>query len=679
MPSQPKKSTSSSKSASTTASKSYTKIDTDDPPNPQFIYGVPNDQAPVAIAIKVRPAKEDVCVSTLRQKASGQVTIKTDGKTESKYAFDYVFPMETDNHAIWASIVKPCVAKLLKGINSAVFAYGGTGSGKSFTMGFEKGGPDGQLQYAVTHLFKKLKEAKVELCVYMTFIEIYGCSPGTGNDNAHITDLLSKDKQKVTGFDQTRLLSMITHVLIKEPAAFFKTFDTANEKRQVGSQGLNSKSSRSHGIVQVMLAPKDFIKDVDKSMGDHRGFPKQPIPWAKMSVIDLAGSEPANLWYSKSDKALMHRYNEAVVINHGLGALKSCMSAMAGKAGAMGNKNSSMLTKILGDLLDKKTKGFLRVICTINPISKEGTVAALSKGTLEYAKEIKAIKIEPGVERDLIAMQKMMDGGAPPGVVTLGELKDRIAPHLGEVTPEMAQKRAQGTGKKTDSAPAYIYDNGCRYTGGWLGNLKHGKARMDWPDGATFEGEFANDHVVKGKFNHVNGDVYDGTFKDGMTSGTGKYNQADGSKYSGGWNEDKKHGKGKEEWTDGSKYEGSFVNGLKSGKGNNDFGNGCSYKGDFLDNMMHGKGKFVWPDKSYDGDWKNGMMHGKGIFLYPDGKVYEGQYKENVRHGKGKLKDPTTKTKYSGGWKDGKQHGEGYLENETGQKTKGKWSEGRRV
>lgn len=54
-------------------------------------------------------------------------------------------------------MVKPAVEATLSGINSTVFAYGQTGTGKTFTMAGEIGNPEleGMIPRAVNDIFSK--------------------------------------------------------------------------------------------------------------------------------------------------------------------------------------------------------------------------------------------------------------------------------------------------------------------------------------------------------------------------------------------------------------------------------------------------------------------------------------------------------------------------------------------
>ena len=66
------------------------------------------------------------------------------------------------------------------------------------------------------------------------------------------------------------------------------------------------------------------------------------------------------------------------------------------------------------------------------------------------------------------------------------------------------------------------------------GKLRHGKGRLDWP----------------------NGDFYEGEFKDGLRSGHGVYSCKGGKHtYEGGWRLGKRHGEGEENWPNGQKVQ----------------------------------------------------------------------------------------------------------------------------
>lgn len=51
------------------------------------------------------------------------------------FTFDTVFDEEADQETVYQAMVKPLVDRVKQGYNCTVFAYGQTGTGKTYTMG----------------------------------------------------------------------------------------------------------------------------------------------------------------------------------------------------------------------------------------------------------------------------------------------------------------------------------------------------------------------------------------------------------------------------------------------------------------------------------------------------------------------------------------------------------------
>ena len=80
--------------------------------------------------------------------------------------------------------------------------------------------------------------------------------------------------------------------------------------------------------------------------------------------------------------------------------------------------------------------------------------------------------------------------------------------------------------------------NGDIYEGNYKDDLMHGYGKMTWADGAVYEGNYKDD--VKygyGKMTWANGDIYEGNYKEGAEHGYGKYTWASGNTYEGNWYE----------------------------------------------------------------------------------------------------------------------------------------------
>lgn len=83
------------------------------------------------------------------------------------------------------------------------------------------------------------------------------------------------------------------------------------------------------------------------------------------------------------------------------------------------------------------------------------------------------------------------------------------------------------------------YQNGDRYTGGFLGGMRHGRGTYVHRSGDRYEGEFLNGkREGQGIYSYANGDVYVGAFRGDKKNGEGTYSYADGTKVSGVWQSD---------------------------------------------------------------------------------------------------------------------------------------------
>ncbi|MEI6810170.1 MAG: hypothetical protein WCN95_15740, partial [bacterium] len=83
------------------------------------------------------------------------------------------------------------------------------------------------------------------------------------------------------------------------------------------------------------------------------------------------------------------------------------------------------------------------------------------------------------------------------------------------------------------------YQNGDRYSGGFLAGLRHGRGLYLHRTGDRYEGEFLHGkRDGQGVYRYVNGDAYAGEFRDDRKHGRGVYTYVDGTKVSGVWEND---------------------------------------------------------------------------------------------------------------------------------------------
>ncbi|KAG0726958.1 Kinesin-like protein Klp61F [Chionoecetes opilio] len=112
-------------------------------------------------------------------------------KFSKTFTFDHVFGPDSKQIDVYKAVAKNSVEEVLNGFNCTIFAYGQTGTGKTFTMegerasnttSWEEDPMAGIIPRCVNHLFDELRMQKVEFTMRVSFLELY---------NEELFDLLS--------------------------------------------------------------------------------------------------------------------------------------------------------------------------------------------------------------------------------------------------------------------------------------------------------------------------------------------------------------------------------------------------------------------------------------------------------------------------------------------------------
>ena len=92
---------------------------------------------------------------------------------EQRYFFDRIYNQYVSTQQVYDGCIKHLIDSVIKGYNATVFAYGTTGSGKTYTMTGTQDTP-GIMYLIVEDMFKKIgqvKDKNFELRV--SYVEIY--------------------------------------------------------------------------------------------------------------------------------------------------------------------------------------------------------------------------------------------------------------------------------------------------------------------------------------------------------------------------------------------------------------------------------------------------------------------------------------------------------------------------
>nr|XP_034173389.1 kinesin-like protein Klp61F [Osmia lignaria]XP_034173390.1 kinesin-like protein Klp61F [Osmia lignaria] len=306
-------------------------------------------------------------------------------KYTKKFTFDKVFGPDSKQLEVYNVVVNPLVEEVLAGYNCTVFAYGQTGTGKTFTMEgidndpslhWQQDTPAGIIPRALSHLFDELRVLEVqEYSIRVSFLELY---------NEEIFDLLSPSDEaaKIRIYeDPTKKGSVIVHGLeemsIHNKTEVFKILQRGSEKRQTATTLMNAHSSRSHTIFSITIHIREYTLEGEEL-----------VKTGKLNLVDLAGSE--NIGKSG---AVDRRAREAGNINQSLLTLSRVITALVEKTPHVPYRESK-LTRLLQESLGGRTK--TSIIATVSPASIN---LEESLSTLDYAHRAKNITNRPEVNQ----------------------------------------------------------------------------------------------------------------------------------------------------------------------------------------------------------------------------------------------------------------------------------------
>ncbi|KAK8719425.1 hypothetical protein OTU49_014044, partial [Cherax quadricarinatus] len=282
---------------------------------------------------------------------------------EQKFAFERVFNESSSNEDVYEATTQDIIDTVLSGYNCSVFAYGATGAGKTFTM-LGKDDYPGIAFLTLMELYRRIEEIKDEkTCeVGISYIEVY---------NEMVRDLLEPGKPlNVQEAGRQVIIPGLSLHKPKNAEELMAMLAQGNRNRTQHPTDANAESSRSHAVFQVFVRQQDRVGNV-----------KSNVSIAKMSMIDLAGSERGAATGFRGA-----RFREGASINKSLLALGNCINALADGQRHIPYRDSK-LTRLLKDSLGGNCRSVM--IAAVSPAS---TTFEDTFNTLRYANRAKTIK-----------------------------------------------------------------------------------------------------------------------------------------------------------------------------------------------------------------------------------------------------------------------------------------------
>ncbi|EFQ26470.1 kinesin motor domain-containing protein [Colletotrichum graminicola] len=312
------------------------------------------------------------------------------GKEGGDYIYDNVFTTHDDNSRVYDCIAKRLVRRVMEGYHGTVFAYGMTGTGKTFSMQGTASSP-GVIPLAITDIFSYIRETPSrEFLLRVSYLEIYNerihdllsMSTGTGAGGQEEIKLREDSKRGVYA-------SPLKEEIVQSPTQLLRVIARGDQARRTASTQFNARSSRSHAVVQIVVESRERIPgNIGTGESKRSGMLPGGVRVSTLSLIDLAGSEKAA--ESKERRTEGSHINKSLLT---LGTVISKLSEHKDKDGKAADKDGkhlpyrdSKLTRLLQGALSGGS--LVSILCTIQ-IGAAGSAASSNSHTSETINTLK--------------------------------------------------------------------------------------------------------------------------------------------------------------------------------------------------------------------------------------------------------------------------------------------------
>lgn len=330
-----------------------------------------NYSGSIKVSVRVKPPN----AASSKQPSNTKVAVSPDGsittindqwsidsirnaistKEVGEFVFDHVYHGPISNSHIFDRSVHDLVDQVMSGYNGTVFAYGMTGSGKTFSMQGNSSNP-GIIPLSANTIFDYIRSPTTNtenrlFTVKVSYLEIYNehlndlLSPGTPSEDIKLRDDPIRGGVRAMGLKE---------VVVSSPEELLDCIHAGDAIRRTEGTEFNSKSSRSHAVVQI------FVESTASASGPNPGGPARS---SLLYLCDLAGSERA--------ASQTERRKEGAYINKSLLTLGTVISRLSAVSTSASNVSAghipyrdSKLTRLLQPALSGKS--LVSILCTID-------------------------------------------------------------------------------------------------------------------------------------------------------------------------------------------------------------------------------------------------------------------------------------------------------------------------
>jgi centromeric protein E len=374
---------------------------------------------------------------------------------------DHVYASQDDNSKVYDSSAKRLVRRVMDGFHGTVFAYGMTGTGKTFSMQGTTTSP-GVIPLAITDIFSYIRETPHrEFLLRVSYLEIY---------NEKIHDLLSPPQATGIGGvgGQTEEIKLredskrgvyatpLKEEIVQSPTQLLRVIARGDLARRTGSTQFNARSSRSHAVVQIVVESRDRMPgNGSMEEGKNKG-PTVPggVRVSTLSLIDLAGSERA-----AENK---ERRTEGAHINKSLLTLGTVIARLSGDKDKDGNPTDkdgkhlpyrdSKLTRLLQPALSGNS--LVSILCTI----QTGSMGSAATAQTHTGETLNTLKFGARAKNNIVSHAKKAEeslgqgGGDAGSRVLLERYRLEILSLRGEIEQQAKTKEVEEEKEKEKEA-----------------------------------------------------------------------------------------------------------------------------------------------------------------------------------------------------------------------------------
>ncbi|KAF7196031.1 Kinesin-like protein [Pseudocercospora fuligena] len=362
------------------------------------------------------------------------------GREGGDYRYDNVFSPHDQNARVYDNAAKRLVRRVMEGYHGTVFAYGMTGTGKTFSMQGTAQQP-GVIPLAITDIFSYIREnPSREFLLRVSYLEIY---------NEKIYDLLN---QAVPGQQQEEIklredskrgvyATPLKEEIVQSPNQLLRVIARGDLARRTGSTQFNARSSRSHAVVQIVVESRE------RTQASETRRPDKIMPGgvlvSTLSLIDLAGSEKA-----AENK---ERRTEGAHINKSLLTLGTVIARLSGEdekdekegAKAVDKEKAlkhlpyrdSKLTRLLQGALSGNS--LVSILCTIQ-LSSAGTSAA--QASSHTGETLNTLKFASRAKNNIVSHAKKNESNPNGGDAGSRALLDRYRIEIQDLRAQLLEQ-----------------------------------------------------------------------------------------------------------------------------------------------------------------------------------------------------------------------------------------------